>query len=133
MPCGQLFVISAPSGAGKTSLIAAALEEIRISQLAYRIRLRSPRPSEQDGRDYHFVSDSEFQRLIKSEALFEHAKVFTNYYGTSRKAVEAQLASGQDVILEIDWQGAAQVRKIARRLFLYLFFHQQERYSEKDS
>ena len=121
MPYGQLFVISAPSGAGKTSLIAAALEGIAYLAVSISHTTRSPRPSEQDGRDYYFVSNSEFQRLIKSEALLEHAKVFTNYYGTSRKAVEAQLASGQDVILEIDWQGAAQVRKIApEAVFIFI-------------
>ena len=113
MPYGQLFVISAPSGAGKTSLIAAVLEGIAHLAVSISHTTRSPRPSEKDGRDYHFVSTSEFQKLIESEALFEYAKVFGNFYGTSKRAVEAQLASGIDVILEIDWQGAAQVRQIA--------------------
>ena len=113
MPYGQLFVISAPSGAGKTSLIAAALESITDLAVSISHTTRSPRSGERDGRDYHFVSASEFQKLIESEALFEHAKVFGNFYGTSKRAVEAQLASGIDVILEIDWQGAAQVRQIA--------------------
>ncbi len=113
MPYGQLFVISAPSGAGKTSLIAAALDVIANLVVSTSHTTRSPRLSEKDGSDYHFVSDFEFQELIKSKALFEHAKVFNNYYGTSRRTVEAQLASGIDVILEIDWQGAAQVRQIA--------------------
>lgn len=113
MPYGQLFVISAPSGAGKTSLIAAALESITDLAVSISHTTRSPRSGERDGRNYHFVSASEFQKLIESEALFEHAKVFGNFYGTSKRAVEAQLASGIDVILEIDWQGAAQVRQIA--------------------
>ena len=113
MPYGQLFVISAPSGAGKTSLIAAALESITDLAVSISHTTRSPRSGERDGRDYHFVSASEFQKLIESEALFEHDEVFSNFYGTSRRAVEAQLASGIDVILEIDWQGAAQVRQIA--------------------
>lgn len=113
MPCGQLFVISAPSGAGKTSLIASAVESITDLAVSISHTTRSPRSGEKDGRDYHFVSASEFEKLIESEALFEHAEVFTNYYGTSKRAVEAQLASGIDVILEIDWQGAAQVRQIA--------------------
>jgi len=113
MPNGQLFVISAPSGAGKTSLIAAALETIANLAVSVSHTTRRPRLSEKDGRDYHFVSDFEFEKLIESEALFEHAKVFSNYYGTSRKAVEEKLASGIDVILEIDWQGAAQVRQKA--------------------
>jgi len=111
MPYGQLFVISAPSGAGKTSLIAAALETIANLAVSISHTTRSPRLSEKDGHDYHFVSDFEFEKLVESKALFEHAKVFSNYYGTSRKAVEEQLASGIDVILEIDWQGAAQVRQ----------------------
>tara|TARA_Y100000991_G_scaffold215150_1_gene204687 strand:+ start:65 stop:679 length:615 start_codon:yes stop_codon:yes gene_type:complete len=113
MPCGQLFVISAPSGAGKTSLIASAVESITDLAVSISHTTRSPRSGEKDGRDYHFVSASEFEKLIESEALFEHAEVFTNYYGTSKRAVEAKLASGIDVILEIDWQGAAQVRQIA--------------------
>ena len=113
MPYGQLFVISAPSGAGKTSLIAAAVESIADLAVSISHTTRSPRSGEKDGRDYHFVSASEFQKLIESEALFEHAEVFSNYYGTSKRVVEAQLASGIDVILEIDWQGAAQVRQIA--------------------
>ncbi len=113
MPYGQLFVISAPSGAGKTSLIASAVESIADLAVSISHTTRSPRSGEKDGRDYHFVSASEFEKLIESEALFEHAEVFTNYYGTSKRAVEAQLASGIDVILEIDWQGAAQVRQIA--------------------
>ena len=110
MPQGQLFVISAPSGAGKTSLVAAAIE--RVSELAVSVShtTRSPRPSEVDGRDYHFIDQSEFDMLITSKAFFEYAQVFGNFYGTSKQAIESQLASGLDVILEIDWQGALQLR-----------------------
>lgn len=113
MPQGQLFVISAPSGAGKTSLVAATIA--RVSDLAVSVShtTRSPRPGEVDGRDYHFVDQSEFDALIASQALFEHAQVFGNFYGTSKEAIESQLASGIDVILEIDWQGASQVRMMA--------------------
>jgi guanylate kinase len=112
MPEGQLFVISAPSGAGKTSLVAATLARVPHLTVSVSHTTRLPRPGEQDGRDYHFVDTEAFQALISAEALFEHAEVFGNFYGTSRDSVMQQLQSGTDVILEIDWQGAAQVRAI---------------------
>ena len=113
MPQGQLFVISAPSGAGKTSLVAATIARVSDLTVSVSHTTRSPRPGEVDGRDYHFVDQSEFDVMIASQALFEHAQVFGNFYGTSKQAVESQLASGIDVILEIDWQGASQVRMTA--------------------
>ena len=113
MSQGQLFVISAPSGAGKTSLVAATIAHVGYLAVSVSHTTRSPRPDDVDGRDYHFVKQREFERLIASGALFEYAKVFGNFYGTSKQSVEAQLAAGVDVILEIDWQGAAQVRNIA--------------------
>lgn len=113
MPQGQLFVISAPSGAGKTSLVAATIARVSDLTVSVSHTTRSPRPGEVDGRDYHFVGQSEFDALITSQALFEHAQVFGNFYGTSEEAIESQLASGIDVILEIDWQGASQVRMMA--------------------
>jgi guanylate kinase len=113
MPQGQLFVISAPSGAGKTSLVAATIARVSDLTVSVSHTTRSPRPGEVDGRDYHFVDQSEFDALIASQALFEHAQVFGNFYGTSKEAIESQLASGIDVILEIDWQGASQVRRMA--------------------
>lgn len=113
MPQGQLFVISAPSGAGKTSLVAATIARVSDLTVSVSHTTRSPRPGEVDGRDYHFVDQSEFDALIASQALFEHAQVFGNFYGTSKEAIESQLASGIDVILEIDWQGASQVRMMA--------------------
>lgn len=113
MPQGQLFVISAPSGAGKTSLVAATIGRVSDLTVSVSHTTRSPRPGEVDGRDYHFVDQSEFDALIASQALFEHAQVFGNFYGTSKEAIESQLASGIDVILEIDWQGASQVRMMA--------------------
>ena len=113
MPQGQLFVISAPSGAGKTSLVAATIARVSDLTVSVSHTTRSPRPGEIDGRDYHFVDQSEFDALIASQALFEHAQVFGNFYGTSKEAIESQLASGIDVILEIDWQGASQVRMMA--------------------
>ena len=113
MPQGQLFVISAPSGAGKTSLVAATIARVSDVTVSVSHTTRSPRPGEVDGRDYHFVDQSEFDALITSQALFEYAQVFGNFYGTSKQAIESQLASGIDVILEIDWQGASQVRLMA--------------------
>jgi guanylate kinase len=108
---GKLFVIAAPSGAGKTSLVKALLE--RMSQLHVSIShtTRNKRPTEAAGREYYFVSVPEFERLVDRGEFLEHARVFDNYYGTAREPVEAQLAKGHDVVLEIDWQGAQQVRK----------------------
>jgi guanylate kinase len=107
---GQLFVISAPSGAGKTSLVKAMLDARPALVVSVSHTTRKPRPSEQDGREYHFTSKDEFQRLIAAGAFLEHAEVFDNHYGTGRAQVEAQLAAGRNVLLEIDWQGARQVR-----------------------
>ena len=110
---GTLFVISAPSGAGKTSLLREVLESAG-DDLALSIShtTRNPRPGEVDGRDYHFVDEERFREMIDAGEFLEHARVFDNFYGTSQAGVEAQLDTGQDVILEIDWQGAAQVRKV---------------------
>jgi guanylate kinase len=110
---GTLFIISAPSGAGKTSLLCNVLESAG-DELALSIShtTRSPRPGEVDGRHYHFVDEERFREMIDAGAFLEHARVFDYFYGTSQAGVESQLAAGQDVILEIDWQGAAQVRKV---------------------
>jgi guanylate kinase len=108
---GRLFVIAAPSGAGKTSLVEALLQckpELHVS-ISYTTRAR--RATEQDGREYHFVSVAEFQRLQEQGQFLECAQVFDNFYGTGRRPVERELASGNNVILEIDWQGAQQVRR----------------------
>ena len=107
---GRLFVISAPSGAGKTSLVKALRErnpELAVS-VSYTTRPR--RPTEQDGREYHFVTVERFQELLSLGAFLEHAQVFDNYYGTGKAEVAQLLAGGAHVILEIDWQGARQVR-----------------------
>lgn len=109
---GQLFVVSAPSGAGKTSLVSALLEADKKIAVSVSHTTRSPRPGEQDGINYNFVSVSEFEGLIAKAGFLEHAKVFENYYGTSQQWVEDKLSSGVDVILEIDWQGAQQIRKL---------------------
>jgi guanylate kinase len=108
---GTLYIVSAPSGAGKSSLLRALLESMG-AELALSVShtTRAPRPGEVDGRDYHFVDLESFRQMAAAGAFLEHAQVFDNFYGTSRAGVEAQLAGGQDVILEIDWQGARLVR-----------------------
>lgn len=107
---GRLYVIAAPSGAGKTSLVRGLLERQPALRFSISCTTRKPRPAEQEGRDYFFLDHDEFKRKIAAGEFLEHAEVFGNYYGTPRDQVEALLARGEDVILEIDWQGAAQVR-----------------------
>lgn len=111
MAKGSLFIVSAPSGAGKTSLVRALME--RMQGLAFSIShtTRPMRPGEEDGRDYHFVTVETFEAMVGAGEFLEHARVFDNYYGTSLAAVQAQLARGEDVFLDIDWQGARQVRE----------------------
>jgi guanylate kinase len=110
MKRGRLIVISAPSGAGKTSLVKALLARRPDLRLSVSHTTRKRRPTEAEGREYHFVSAPEFERLVAQGEFLEHARVFDNFYGTSRAYVEQQLAAGHDVLLEIDWQGARQVR-----------------------
>ncbi|HUX83516.1 MAG TPA: guanylate kinase [Halothiobacillus sp.] len=107
---GQLYVISAPSGAGKTSLIKALRARMPELGLSVSHTTRAMRPGEQDGVHYHFVDVATFETLIAEGAFVEYARVFGNYYGTSKAAISQVLAGGQDLILEIDWQGAQQVR-----------------------
>jgi guanylate kinase len=111
---GRLFVVAAPSGAGKTSLVNALLERKPQLRLSISHTTRKKRPTEKHGREYYFVSAGEFERLRTLDAFLEHAQVFDNWYGTGRETVEKLLAAGDDVILEIDWQGAQQVRKAMR-------------------
>jgi guanylate kinase len=111
MKRGRLFVIAAPSGAGKTSLVRALLEQEPALHLSVSHTTRSQRPNEADGREYHFVTVDAFRDLIARGEFLEHAQVFDNLYGTSRVFVEQRLHAGQDVVLEIDWQGARQVRR----------------------
>lgn len=108
---GQLFVISAPSGAGKTSLVRALLEMRPNLVVSVSHTTRSPRTQEVDGRDYHFVTPGQFHELVGQKAFLEHASVFDNFYGTGRAQIDEKLKAGKDVLLEIDWQGAAQVRR----------------------
>jgi guanylate kinase len=108
---GALFVIAAPSGAGKTTLVKAVLDRDPRLKVSVSHTTRKQRPTEVPGRDYNFVTVDEFKRLIEKNEFLEHAQVFDNFYGTGRAQVEALRNAGHDVILEIDWQGAQQVRK----------------------
>ncbi len=108
---GNLFVISAPSGAGKTSLVRSLIEMMPVLYVSISHTTRQRRPYEKDGIDYHFVDQKSFLSLVKAGQFLEYAKVFDHYYGTSRPWVEKQMSEGKDIILEIDWQGAEQVRK----------------------
>ena len=107
---GQLYIVSAPSGAGKSSLLNALRERVENISVSVSHTTRAPRPGEQDGVHYHFTDIPSFQAEVAADTFLEYAQVFDNYYGTSALVVDAQLAAGQDVILEIDWQGAQQVR-----------------------
>jgi len=109
---GTLFIVSAPSGAGKTSLVAELLESDPGLRLSVSHTTRPSRPKETAGVNYHFVDNAAFEDMIAAGAFLEHACVFGNYYGTSKAAVAEPLAAGQDVLLEIDWQGAALVRQV---------------------
>ncbi|PIE20571.1 MAG: guanylate kinase [Neptuniibacter caesariensis] len=109
---GTLYVVSAPSGAGKTSLVKALLQQDQGIVVSVSHTTRDMRPGEVDGVDYNFVSMDQFNDMIGQAGFLEFAEVFTNKYGTSQRWVEAQLDQGKDVILEIDWQGAQQVRRL---------------------
>ncbi len=108
---GILFIVSAPSGAGKTSLVHALLASDDKLSVSVSHTTRPRRPSEVAGVNYHFIQRRTFTDMIAANAFLEHAEVFSNFYGTSRQAVQTELATGKDVILEIDWQGAALVRQ----------------------
>jgi guanylate kinase len=109
---GRLFLVTAPSGAGKTSLVRALIKDHGNIRFSISYTTRPKRPNEEHGRDYFFVDKTEFQRMVAAGEFLEHAQVFDNSYGTSRRGVEALMGQGHDVLLEIDWQGAAQVRRL---------------------
>jgi guanylate kinase len=109
---GNLFVVAAPSGAGKSSLVKALLELDSHLAVSISHTTRKPRGQEQNGREYWFIDEPEFRRMIERGEFFEWAQVHGNLYGTSRKAVEAKVAEGADVVLEIDWQGALQIKQL---------------------
>lgn len=124
MAQGTLYIVSAPSGAGKSSLIQALLktQPLYDTQVSVSHTTRQPRPGEVHGEHYFFVNHDEFKEMISRDAFLEHAEVFGNYYGTSREAIEQVLATGVDVFLDIDWQGAQQIRQKmphARSIFIY--------------
>lgn len=107
---GVLYIVSAPSGAGKTSLVKALLKTDPAIRLSVSYTTRPPRPGETDGRDYHFVTRQRFEEMLADGEFLEHAEVYGNFYGTSRGSISRDLLAGHDVLLEIDWQGADQVR-----------------------
>jgi guanylate kinase len=112
IPTGILFIVAAPSGGGKTSLTRALLERDRGIRLSVSYTTRPPRPGERDGVDYHFIPAERFMALRDAGEFLEHAHVHGNWYATSASWLAAQIEAGQDVLLEIDWQGAAQVRSL---------------------
>jgi guanylate kinase len=110
MPPGRLYVVAAPSGAGKTSLVKALMEREPRIQFSVSYTTRRPRANEIPGRDYHFVSPERFQEMLANHEFLEHAQVFDNCYGTGVRTVQEALSNGEQLLLEIDWQGARQVR-----------------------
>jgi len=112
MTTGNLFIVDAPSGAGKTSLVRALLEADPLVKLSISYTTRASRPGEVDGKDYHFVSEQTFLEMLARGDFLESAQVYGNRYGTSQPWIENAMKTGSDILLEIDWQGAAQVRKL---------------------
>lgn len=118
---GLMFVLSSPSGAGKTTITRALLQSNPGLEISISATTRQKRPGEIDGQDYYFVDIPSFNAMVENGEMLEHAKVFGNYYGTPRQPVEEALARGQDVIFDIDWQGTQQLREIARDDLVTLF------------
>ena len=108
---GLLFILSSPSGAGKTTITRSLLANDPDLRVSVSVTTRPPRPGEVDGKDYHFISKEQFTAMIDNNQLLEHAKVFGNYYGTPLKPVEEALANSQDIIFDIDWQGTQQLKQ----------------------
>jgi guanylate kinase len=113
---GVLFIVSSPSGGGKTSLVKALLEAEPAVRLSVSYTTRPARPGEVDGHDYHFVTPPVFERMLEAGEFLESALIYGNRYGTSQKWIERERAQGHDVVLEIDWQGAQQVRRLMREV-----------------
>jgi guanylate kinase len=118
---GSLFIVSAPSGAGKTSLVNSVIKQLTNIVVSISHTTRSQREAEQHGLHYYFVDDQTFQSMIQRDVFLEYAKVFDNFYGTSRLFVEQELSKGNDVILEIDWQGSQQIKeKFAHAINIFI-------------
>ncbi len=111
---GLMLVLSSPSGAGKTTISRAILRDDGNLVISISVTTRAPRPGEVPGKDYHFIAETEFKRMVAAKELLEHAKVFDNYYGTPKVYVESQLAAGKDVLFDIDWQGTKRLKDSAR-------------------
>jgi len=111
---GLMLVLSSPSGAGKTTIARAILRHERDLAMSVSVTTRPPRTGEESGKDYYFVTEDEYHRMVESGDLLEHAKVFDNYYGTPKNHVERELAAGRDVMFDIDWQGTQQLKASAR-------------------
>jgi guanylate kinase len=109
---GNIYIVVAPSGAGKTSLVAALLQAEPTVELSVSYTTRPARAGEVDGQHYHFVEHAEFQAMIEGQDFLEYAEVYGNFYGTSVRWLQSRLEQGRDILLEIDWQGAEQVRKV---------------------
>lgn len=118
---GLMLVLSSPSGAGKTTISRALLKTDDHLTMSISVTTREPRPGEEHGKDYFFVSEAEYQKMAKGGELLEHARVFENFYGTPRGYVEEQLAAGRDVLFDIDWQGTQQLKQSAREDLVSVF------------
>jgi len=122
MQTGNIFVISAPSGAGKSSLVKALCEKDSQIKVSISHTTRNIRPGEEDGVNYHFINKSTFEQMLDNGEFLEYAKVYDNYYGTNIKTVKQLISDGYDIILEIDWQGANQIRELLPdSIFIYIF------------
>jgi len=116
----NLFIVSAPSGCGKTSLVKALINDVPGISVSVSHTTRKPRPGEVNGKNYHFVSKDVFDTMVKENAFVEYAKVFDNYYGSSRKSIQDEISNNKDVILEIDWQGAKQIKENEAALSIFI-------------
>jgi guanylate kinase len=118
---GLMFVLSSPSGAGKTTLARELMGKVAGLEMSVSVTTRPMRPGEVDGKDYHFIDKPRFDRMVKNNELLEHAPVFDHFYGTPRAPVEASLTAGRDVLFDIDWQGTQQLREKARQDVVSVF------------